>query len=491
MATSWHVAILGFLLISCSLVRADGGHTFQWTFADNFLSTQITECQTLKLTTEPLNTSSTSSGIPPFYMIAFEVEGIPTTTLIGSDPNNLSWQNVHRRGSSLMFTIVDSHGNVGGIPQSLYTVTAGSDTSCLPTSTPDPSSLPLIKPNITDKIQTCQPWGLTVTGGKKPYQVVLSALDSQVITNVTMGLQDDVFTFIDRADPNKRLMASVLDADGHWGVSSPTILPYGSSDVDCVGLVSSSKTSAEIAQEAADAAKAKAQADQHRRIVIGVCVAVAIVAVIALSFGLWWYMKRKSDRENGIWDQSELTPRAWHPPEDTYPYMQEGGYTSGQPSLGAKITGATSYHAVGESTASVPPVYFDHNSQQWYMSSQAGTASSSVPPPSPSPDIPMSARERKEREALQARRQAAEGPARRPSAFSIADIGQSSSTPLDPDVQPDIIVQHRDGGAGIVHELPPPYADRTLLQPSSPTTSSSSASRLPALSSHPSYASPS
>ena len=34
------------------------------------------------------------------------------------------------------------------------------------------------------------------------------------------------------------------------------------------------------------------------------------------------------------------------------------------------------------------------------------------------------------------------------------------NVPLDPDTQPDIIIQHRDGGAGVVHELPPPYADR-------------------------------
>lgn len=73
-------------------------------------------------------------------------------------------------------------------------------------SAPLMSSLARITPNVTTSIETCEPWGLTVLGGKKPYQVVLSALNSGIITNVTMGANDDVFTFIDRADPNELLM---------------------------------------------------------------------------------------------------------------------------------------------------------------------------------------------------------------------------------------------------------------------------------------------
>ena len=40
------------------------------------------------------------------------------------------------------------------------------------------------------------------------------------------------------------------------------------------------------------------------------------------------------------------------------------------------------------------------------------------------------------------------------------------SAPLDVDIQPDIIIQHRDGG--IVQELPPPYADRSGQRAPSP-----------------------
>lgn len=45
-----------------------------------------------------------------------------------------------------------------------------------------------------------------------PYTIVFSALNSPVITNATMGTGDDVFTFIDRADPNELLMGECIIA---------------------------------------------------------------------------------------------------------------------------------------------------------------------------------------------------------------------------------------------------------------------------------------
>jgi hypothetical protein len=41
-----------------------------------------------------------------------------------------------------------------------------------------------------------------VEGGTKPYNVSLAALNSPIVTIVTLGPDDDMFTFIDRADPH-------------------------------------------------------------------------------------------------------------------------------------------------------------------------------------------------------------------------------------------------------------------------------------------------
>jgi len=72
-------------------------------------------------------------------MMAFEVGGVPTTTLIGTDQNNLNWTVNHATSefslplilitsltsisdTQLMLSVVDSNGSAGGIPPRLYTV---------------------------------------------------------------------------------------------------------------------------------------------------------------------------------------------------------------------------------------------------------------------------------------------------------------------------------------------------------------------------------
>ena len=79
-------------------------------------------------------------------------------------------------------------------------IIAGSDASCLPTLPPS-SSLAVIQSNVTGTLQSCQPWGLKITGGQKPYSVVLPATQSNV-TVITLGQEDDTLTYINRAPPN-------------------------------------------------------------------------------------------------------------------------------------------------------------------------------------------------------------------------------------------------------------------------------------------------
>lgn len=192
-----------------------------------FVSQEFTECQTLSIIAEPLLSNSSVIGVAPFYLIAFEVGGIPTTTMVGSNPSNLSWTANHKRGSSQFLSSDEltpmlrhfrneSHAVSNGFKRQhrrrstkfvhyeryvtygydadcfLLTglhLPAGSDTSCIPPPPSNTATLASVHPNVTDPstLTTCQPWGLTIKNGKQPYQVVLSALNSGVITNVTMG----------------------------------------------------------------------------------------------------------------------------------------------------------------------------------------------------------------------------------------------------------------------------------------------------------------
>lgn len=82
--------------------------------------------------------------------------------------------------------------------------TAGQNSSCLPST---PSTKLAITANVTRNLETCERWGLTVTGGTgPPYNITLAALGSTLFTNVTIGLGSDVLTYIDRADPNGNIL---------------------------------------------------------------------------------------------------------------------------------------------------------------------------------------------------------------------------------------------------------------------------------------------
>ncbi|CDO68937.1 hypothetical protein BN946_scf185000.g80 [Trametes cinnabarina] len=160
-----------FLLSVHFLLRcqAQTVHGFNWAFP--FTSLNIQECQNSSVQLKSLNTSSSFVGVPPYYMLALEVQGVTTRTLLGNDPTQLSWQNTHHQGAQLLLTVQDSAGYTAGFPSHFYSVI-----------------------------------------GVKPYNVTFGQVGSGVITQVPMGPADDVFTYINRADPNEPLMAAVVDA---------------------------------------------------------------------------------------------------------------------------------------------------------------------------------------------------------------------------------------------------------------------------------------
>ncbi|KAL4248206.1 hypothetical protein ABKN59_007149 [Abortiporus biennis] len=526
--------VLAVIIFSLSYVlRCEAQvNTFQWKWGNNFVLTDLQECQTLPIIVESLNASDPSSvGVAPYYLIAFKPGGIPTTTPIGSNVAQLSWTVNHARGSELLLTIVDSVGNVGGIPNTFYNVTAGNNQSCIPAQLSTPT-IASIQPNVTDVLMTCQPWGLTITGGTKPYQIVLAAPGSTVITNVTMGAADDVFTYPNRADPNGVLMVSVYDGAGHWGVSPDVVHTQGSTNVLCTGEVSSSKTTQEIQQEAKDRdAAARAAARHHRTTVILGAVLGTILPLIAIALGVFFFLRRRKllrDINRGVWDGQDTVPRAYSPtagsdgevlssPQTQGPvrndYMREVGVTSitsrGATSLDSKsgyhTQDSSSFSPLLHSTTQSPTdsLTGDSSNHPSIQGTYAGSTTTSPNSPS-SRSVPWS-RKRLEAHselipspanfsishtssfnslrALSGPSGTSSGPTSPPRSLTQLPAGAlppltPGSSTLDPDVQPDIIIQHRDGGSrGVVQELPPPYADRysRIASAAGPSSSSTSA----------------
>ncbi|KAJ7702650.1 hypothetical protein B0H17DRAFT_1042771 [Mycena rosella] len=230
-----HASMLLCALLAGTIpgIRAQGDQMFQWGFTGTqAVSTSLPSCRSFPIEASAL----TAHGVPPYYMMAFAVGGAPITTFIGKNENNLSWTPNHPVGTQLLLGVVDSRGNSGGIDKPLYTVVAGASTQCIFTPAVEPAFT--VTANVTDALTTCQPWGLTIQGGTPPYNITLAALNAPDATNVTLGPDDSVFTYINRADPGTQLLASVSDLNGRWATGSPLVRTQGSTNVSCVGLVS-------------------------------------------------------------------------------------------------------------------------------------------------------------------------------------------------------------------------------------------------------------
>ncbi|KAG6917203.1 hypothetical protein DXG01_003407 [Tephrocybe rancida] len=201
------------------------------------VSESITECDSLPVTLG-------AAGTAPYYMIAFAVDGTPSTSLIGSDSSRLAWVVDQPAGSKLLLNVVDSTGSSGGTSAILYTVTctsplnilvkavlmychftAGQLTSCLPKNAAIGFS---VSSNATGgAISTCDPWGLTIKGGQSPYTVTLAAVGSPSITNVTMNAGDNLYTYINRASPSGAILAAISDSTGKWASGAPYVKTKG------------------------------------------------------------------------------------------------------------------------------------------------------------------------------------------------------------------------------------------------------------------------
>lgn len=264
---------------------------------------------------------------------------------------------------------------------------------------------------------------------------------------------------------------------GQWGISSNTVYTTGSANTTCVGLVSSTKTQAQIQQEAQARAQTAAEASrQHTlRLILGLTLGLGIPAVLSLALLLYFhYRPRKNPHEQGgIWDDQDAAPRPWRLPSGDDTEMREvdaaSQYVSTPQSHKSGYVGPDSPSATPlMQVTPLPPVYFEREIAQAGTSTSAASAASGTATGSsgsqstPTTSAPDSARTRKYREALRDPQHGA-----RPKLASPRPVRMNPLPPpllgagLDPDTQPDIIIQHRDGGSGIVQELPPPYADRS------------------------------
>ncbi|KAJ7759800.1 hypothetical protein DFH07DRAFT_817168 [Mycena maculata] len=259
------MACLDVLLIFCGILAAvmpaqgQTAQMFEWGFSGaQSESASLPSCRIFPIRADAL----TEPGVPPFYMMAFAVGGSPITSFIGTNESNLAWSVLHPVGTQLVLGVVDSKGNSGGIDAPLYNVTAGSNTQCNANPTVEPPFT--ITANVTDVLNTCEPWGLTIQGGTPPYNLTIAVMDSADVTNVTLGPKN-TYTYINRVNAGAQIIASASDSNGLWATGSPFVRTQGSSNLDCTA---SDGTEASHSISAAE---------------IGAIVAASVCALLVLS----------------------------------------------------------------------------------------------------------------------------------------------------------------------------------------------------------------
>ncbi|KAF9476296.1 hypothetical protein BDN70DRAFT_952076 [Pholiota conissans] len=219
------VCVFWFIAVSTPAL-AQTNRLFQWSFANDALSTSLPTCFPLQIIVTSFNTTTNDTiGTPPYYMTAFVVGGTPVTTFIGTDQNNLTWTVTEPVGSQLVLSVVDANGSAGGIPPNIYKVIEGTTTQCVTTPINTPPFT--VTANVTSELQTCQPWGFKVKGGVPPYVITFAQPGSPVVTNVSMLFGDDAFTFINRAGPNGQLIGAISDLTGRWATGTPIVNTKG------------------------------------------------------------------------------------------------------------------------------------------------------------------------------------------------------------------------------------------------------------------------
>ncbi|THH14744.1 hypothetical protein EW146_g5621 [Bondarzewia mesenterica] len=271
---------------------------FQWSFVDSAQSTGLTECQSMDIVVRSLTGNSSSVGQSPYYMVAYEADGMATVSPIGSDPSQLSWEVNHRAGTEVILSVVDSAGNSGGVASSAFTVKDGSS-SCLPAV---PMSLPQVNANVTKDLNTCEPLGLFMGGGVPPYTVSIAQMGG-FVTNVTLGPQDNMYTWINQASPNSELLLTVSDSNGQWAAQSVIISTIGSSDTACPGLTSISGSTL------SQAISGKSASNHHTAIIIGVCLGVTVLVLVFCLVLVFVFLRMRPKRS--IVHGQDTAPRSW------------------------------------------------------------------------------------------------------------------------------------------------------------------------------------
>ncbi|TDL26558.1 hypothetical protein BD410DRAFT_825708 [Rickenella mellea] len=224
--------LLGFVIGSAGQTQQP--LTFIWGFTTLTGST-INQCETVYLFAgDPQGGTLNDTIKPPFMFHAYAPQTPGNQTIIGTDPMSLNWTVPYPAGTQLLLSMVDSKGVQGGV-SGVVTVADGPSSACIPT----PITTTFAVTVNTTMLNTCDPLDITISGGTRPYSVVVVIAND---TEFSVPLSPNVnrYTWYNRAAPGQQVLVTAWDVNGDYAIDSGFISTQGSNDTTCPGLVDGS-----------------------------------------------------------------------------------------------------------------------------------------------------------------------------------------------------------------------------------------------------------
>ena len=128
-----------------------------------------------------------------------------------------------------MLTVADAQGNSGGQAGTIFTVSgelcriftndrsayaytdaSNNDDSCMKSTSPSANMTLWANVSTSDDLSGCQPLGLRITGGQKPYTISIAGSAGSSVTNVTLGENDDVYTWPNTVKSGSQIIGKLL-----------------------------------------------------------------------------------------------------------------------------------------------------------------------------------------------------------------------------------------------------------------------------------------
>ncbi|KAF7760860.1 hypothetical protein Agabi119p4_10269 [Agaricus bisporus var. burnettii] len=440
---------------------------FNWKFENDATPQRVPICQDFPIVVIPDPKNATAGnflGTPPYYMMSFPQGGQPITQLIGNTNDTLSWTPKHPVGTNFSLQLMDSDGYTGGDGGLIYQVVENPEgQDC---AAPTPPNDFTITSNVTDggRVETCHFWRLNINGGESPYKVVLNAVNSPVITNITVENGNDAVVYSNRADPDTTLFAGVVDNTGRWATGTQYISTFGSIDYACIGF----RTIVTTQKELDDAEKAREDSQRSKKrtaIIVGIVVSVAGVLFIAGAIAFWIHRRRRLESL-----KPDIEPRQFMDSGPSGQVLSVTQFMASSPNH-TPSSGKTAFSPIGSLPYSIEPFSddrrdstADQSQPHFHLTSSSGADQRGGPSFAQFP-VSSVRRSGKAREAAQTtlahhdRSQMSSSSARLLPDWPVRSASlqpphhDSMSTSA---MESEIIYQHQDAGQ-VVRELPPPY----------------------------------